>query len=78
MPLDVSKFKNRTQLNVYTHIQENLDNHGNWIATHIEYQEIKAAYFISKSTSLRCVNEMVDSGLLVKIAKGVYKLYENV
>lgn len=78
MPLDTSKFKDRKQLNVYTHIEENLDKKGNWNVTWIEYQEIKDKYFISKSTSLRCINEMVESGLLVKVAKGVYKLYENI
>jgi len=78
MPLDSTKFKSLNEVKVYTHISENLNEDKLWVATHIEYLEIDTKYLIKKSTSLRCINNMIESGLLVKIAKGVYKLYENV
>lgn len=76
--MDISKFTSLNQSKVYTHISENLDKKGIWTANWIEYEEINTKYLISKSTSTRCINDMVESGLLVKINKGMYKLYENV
>ncbi len=76
--MDISKFKSLNELKVYTHISENLDKNGNWFTNHIEYQEIADKYLISKSTSIRCINDMTDIGLLVRVSKGIYKLYENV
>lgn len=67
------KFTSLNQLKVFTHIEENI-REGVWTSNWIEFDEINSKYCIKRTTASRCIKEMVLSGILTKINKGVYKI----